>query len=166
MAEKSCSKCEGKGFFYIETTGSSLSCDVDVYTKVKCDCRINESNAKKQKRIKPCPCCGTKSKNSPLIVREKEYITNIRKTNCFQTFFRIVCLHCHLQSADYDTEEKAINDWNTRIIEQRILSALKHLDANEKSEHVMFIVTRIIDGKTDAEIEADLNEEQCLRNKT
>lgn len=48
--------------------------------------------------------------------------------------------------------------------DKRILDALTHLAANKDIDKAIFLITSIIEGKTDEEITEDVNAEQRLRN--
>lgn len=57
-------------------------------------------------KLKPCkcPCCGNTSK----AVAEQFY----------QEFY-VMCVECELRTANYDTEEEAIEAWNKRLGEDK-----------------------------------------------
>jgi len=142
------------------------------------DCTAVETPAEKRKRLKPCPFCGKKVGNSPLIVREKEYDDRkMLDSRCFRNFWHIVCLCCHAQSDDYATEEEAMEGWNQREIDKRVLAVVLRMynkagsmvntyNGGNSVDEAVFLITRILDGKTDAEITEDINAEQRLRNIT
>ena len=51
-----------------------------------------------------CPFCGGKAE--------------ITKVYAFDYYFYVGCQHCSVETGYYDTEEEAINAWNTRVAKE------------------------------------------------
>lgn len=56
-----------------------------------------------QEKLKPCPFCGGKAK--------ADY-------NCNYNYHYVFCRDCDARVYNYDSEEKAIEEWNKRIYEE------------------------------------------------
>lgn len=66
-------------------------------------------------KLKPCPFCGGEAE--------------ITKTYAFDYYFYVGCQRCRVETGYYDTEEEAINAWNTRVEENLIDECTSNSDS-------------------------------------
>ena len=69
--------------------------------------------------LKPCPFCGT---DDELVIEEDE-----RKLS-----WRVYCDTCGLHTDDYPTREHAVSAWNTRPIEDNLITRIAELESEQR----------------------------------
>lgn len=77
--------------------------------------------------LKPCPFCGGKA----------EFGKNQRTDNSGKGFYFVQCLECHARATNiggtsFDTEEKAVKAWNSRVNDDALSLVTHRLNASRE----------------------------------